>query len=162
MDGPDQGTNQIRITMHEIIIILVIIAIVGFQVKIFLDAKTRISFFKEIIPGGDNFETVKVYIPESQIKEIKIDYVLGNLHKFQLPGGEPEAIEIEVEVMKEIMESPEADFNEPIQAEVEGEIMEEEAIDYESLIWVSKGNEEKKIKLKFLKSNEMLGWNRIQ
>jgi len=148
--------------MHEIIIILVIIAIVGFQVKIFLDAKTRIGFFKEIIPGGDNFETVKVYIPESQIKEIKIDYILDNLHKFQLPGGEPEAIEIEVEVMEEIVASPETDFNEATQPEMEEETMEEEAIDYESLIWVWKGNEEKKIQLKFLKSNEMLGWNRIQ
>ena len=161
MDCINQSTNQIRIIMHEILIILVIIAIVGFQFKIFFDAKTKISLFKEIIPEGENFETVKVFIPESQIKDIKTDYILENLQKFQQPIGEQKSIEINAipeEVEKTVKNNP-VEYSQP---EPVLQLFAEEAIDYESMIWVSKGNEEKKIKLKFLKSNEMLGWNRIQ
>jgi len=161
MDCINQSTNQIRIIMHEILIILVIIAIVGFQVKIFFDAKTRIDLFKEIIPEGENFETVKVFIPESQIKDIKTDYILNNLQKFQQPVEEPESIEI-FPISKELEKPVENNAVEYSQPEPVLQLFAEEAIDYESMIWVSKGNEEKKIKLKFLKSNEMLGWNRIQ
>lgn len=161
MDCIDQSTNQIRIIMHEILIILVIVAIVGFQVKIFFDASTKISLFKEIIPEDENFETVKVYIPESQIKEIKIDYILENLHKFQQRAEEQKSIE--TIAMPTQLERP--DNNSPVaysQPDPVLPLFADEAIDYESMIWISKGNEEKKIKLKFLKGHEMLGWNRIQ
>lgn len=140
--------------MHEVLIILLIIIIVGFQVKIFIDTTKKISLFKEILPEASNFETVKVYIPESQIKEIKIDYILNNLNKFQSP------LKNEIIELEETFE--EEDFvDDYFEKEIQ-ERIEEETIDHESLIWISKGNEEKKIQLKLLKSYEILGWVRIQ
>lgn len=140
--------------MHEVLIILLIIIIVGFQVKIFIDTTKKISLFKEILPKASNFETVKVYIPESQIKEIKVDYILNNLNKFQSP------LKNEIIELEETFE--EEDFvDDYFEKEIQ-ERIEEETIDHESLIWISKGNEEKKIQLKLLKSYEILGWVRIQ
>ena len=145
--------------MHEILILFVIAVIVGFQVKIFLEATKKIDLFKTIIPDASNFETVKVFIPESQIKDIKIEYVLKNLKKFQDPSktDKKETLKKDTKIVEEnftLIDDPEV--IEKVNPTVE------EIIDYESIIWISKGSEEKKIKLKLLKSHEMLGWNRIQ
>jgi hypothetical protein len=135
--------------MHEILIYFVIIAIVAAQVAVAVSAYRKIDLYKEIIPEAQNFKTVKVYIRESQVKDIKIDYILSNLNKFQ----EPEGVEEEV-LEAEIIHSPETvienDFRE-----------EEEVIGYEDLIWVAKGNEEKKIKYKLLTSYQQQGWSKI-
>lgn len=140
--------------MHEVLIILLIIIIVGFQVKIFINATKKISLFKEILPEASNFETVKVYIPENQIKEIKVDYILNNLNKFQ------SHLKNEIVELEETFEAE--DFvDDYFEKEIQEKI-KEETVDYESLIWISKGNEEKKIQLKLLKSYEILGWVRIQ
>lgn len=145
--------------MHEILILFVIAVIVGFQVKIFLEATKKIDLFKAIIPDASNFETVKVFIPESQIKDIKVEYVLKNLKKFQDPSktDKKETLKKDTKIVEEnltLIDIPEV-------IEKVNPIVEE-IIDYESIIWISKGSEEKKIKLKLLKSHEMLGWNRIQ
>lgn len=145
--------------MHEILILFVIAIIVGFQIKIFLDAAVKIDYFKTIVPDASTFETVKVFIPESQIKDIKIEYILNNLQKFQNPLGVLENFEA-----KEIDETIDEVRN-PIADHVKEETAEpmiEEIIDYESLIWIAKGSEEKKIKFKFLERHKILGWNRIQ
>jgi hypothetical protein len=145
--------------MHEILILFVIAIIVGFQIKIFLDAAAKIDYFKTMVPDASTFETVKVFIPESQIKDIKIEYILNNLQKFQNPLGVLENFETkEIDETVEEERSPIADHFK----EEAAEPMIEEIIDYESLIWIAKGSEEKKIKFKFLKSHEILGWNRIQ
>jgi len=141
--------------MHEIVILLIIAIIVGVQIKVFLDTAKKINLFKAIIPSPENFETVKVFIPESQIKQINSSYVLSNLQEFQNPLDN-KGIE-----NKETIEDHE-DFIDDHYEETIPEKTIIETIDYESLIWISKGNEEKKIKLKLLKSHEMLGWNRIQ
>jgi|GEM_PF-5250714 len=145
--------------MHEILILFVIAVIVGFQIKIFLETTKKIDFFKAIIPDASNFETVKVFIPESQIKDIKVEYVLKNLKKFQNPS---KTIKKEIsEKDRKLEEENLTLIDDPEVAENVNPIVEE-IIDYESIIWISKGSEEKKIKLKLLKSHEMLGWNRIQ
>lgn len=145
--------------MHQILILFVIAVIVGFQVKIFLEATKKIDLFKVIIPDASNFETVKVFIPESQIKDIKVEYVLKNLNKFKNPSKTAKK-----ETLKKDTKLVEGNFtliDNPEVAENVNPIVEE-IIDYESIIWISKGSEEKKIKLKLLKSHEILGWNRIQ
>ena len=145
--------------MHEILILFVIAVIVGFQIKIFLETTKKIDLFKSIIPDASNFETVKVFIPESQIKDIKVEYVLKNLKKFQDPSmitqikGIQNEIQIEEENLTLVDNYEEVENVNPVI---------EEIIDYDTLIWISKGSEEKKIKLKLLKSHEMFGWNRIQ
>ena len=144
--------------MHEILILFVIAIIVGFQIKIFLDAVSKIDFFKVIISNDSDFEIVKVFIAESEVKDIKIEYILNNLDKFQNPLEIVDSLKIKgidntVETAINLID----DYPEEV-----SESLVEEIVDYESLIWISKGSEEKKIKLKLLKSHEISGWNRIQ
>ena len=138
--------------MHEILIWGVIIIIVAAQLLVAYSAWNKIDLLKQIIPEASNFKTVKVYIRESQVKDIKINYILNNLDKFQAPKEE------EVFVA-EIIDNTHPGFNDFYQEEeVE---KEEEVIGYEDLIWVSKGNEEKKIKFKLLTSYQQAGWSKI-
>jgi len=134
--------------MHEILIAVVIMAIVAAQVVVAISAYRKIDLYKAIIPEAQNFKTVKVYIRESQVKDIKIDYILNNLNKFQGPETTDEVLEAE------IIRTPDAvnndDFND-----------NEVAIGYDDLIWVAKGNEEKKIKYKLLTSYQQQGWSKI-
>lgn len=139
--------------MHEILIWGVIIIIVAAQFLVAYSAWNKIDLLKQIIPEASNFKTVKVYIRESQVKDIKIDYILNNLDKFQAPKVEEEVF------VAEIIDNTDPGFNDVYQEdEVE---KEEEVIGYEDLIWVSKGNEEKKIKFKLLTSYQQAGWSKI-
>lgn len=129
--------------MHEIIIWLTIIIIVIVQSKVALETSKKIDLFKTVIPDPENFETVKVYIRESQVKDIKVDYILNNLHKFQKPEVNQETIDTEI-ISEETLT-----------------LNDIEVPDYEALIWIAKDMEEKKIKYKLLKHYEQSGWNRI-
>lgn len=135
--------------MHEILIYFVIIAIVAAQFVVAVSAYRKIDLYKAIIPEAQNFKTVKVYIRESEVKDIKVDYILNNLGKFQAQ-----------EVTEEILEA-EIIHNEDTFSEDDLQEKEEEAIGYEDLIWVAKGNEEKKIKYKLLTSYQQQGWSKI-
>lgn len=136
--------------MHEALIILVIIIIVAAQFFIGLTAWKKIEAYKQIIPEAQHFETVKVYILESQVKDINIDYILTNLNKFQLPREEKEQL-VEAEIIEDTVEIVTA-----------VEIKEEEPEPgYEDLIWVTRGNDEKKIKYKLLTSHQQNGWRRL-
>lgn len=134
--------------MHEILIAVVIIAIVAAQVVVAVSAYKKIDLYKAIIPEAQNFKTVKVYIRESQVKDIKIDYILNNLNKFQGPEATDEVLEAE------IIRAPDAVDNDDFDDS-------EVAIGYDDLIWVAKGNEEKKIKYKLLTSYQQQGWSKI-
>lgn len=135
--------------MHEALIALVIIGIVTAQGFVGYTTWKKIDQYKQIIPEAQNFETVKVYILESQVKDINIDYILNNLSKFQLPQKEKEEF-VEVEFIEE----------EDTVTEI---ALKEEDIEpgYEDLIWVIRGNEEKKIKYKLLTSHQQDGWSRL-
>lgn len=136
--------------MHEALIIFVVIIIVAAQVFIGFTAWKKIDAYKQIIPEAQNFETVKVYIRESQVKDINVDYILTNLNKFQLPREEKEQF-VEAEIIEEKVEIVTAtDVKE-----------EEPEPGYEDLIWVTRGNEEKKIKYKLLTSHQQNGWSRL-
>jgi hypothetical protein len=136
--------------MHEALIILVIIIIVAAQFFIGFTAWKKIDAYKQIIPEAQHFETVKVYIRESQVKDINIDYILTNLNKFQLPREEKEQF-VEAEIIENTVEIVTA-------AEFKREELEP---GYEDLIWVTRGNEEKKIKYKLLTSHQQNGWSRL-
>jgi hypothetical protein len=136
--------------MHEILIAFVIIIIVAAQGMVGYTAWKKIDEYKQIIPEPQNFETVKVYVPESQIKKINIDYILNNLNKFQLPQKDKEQF-VEAEIIVN---------TETTVAEVK---FKEEAGEpgYDDLIWITKGNEEKKIKYRLLTSHLQDGWSRL-
>ncbi len=135
--------------MHEILITLVIIIIVAFQFMVGYSAWQKIDLYKQIIPEAKNFETVKVYIPESQVKDINVDHILINLNYFQFPQDDEElfpdnAITEDIEIMDEV--------------QLEMHVPEPNP---DTLIWVTKGNEEKKIEYKFLQGHQEEGWSQI-
>ncbi|KOS04803.1 hypothetical protein AM493_01150 [Flavobacterium akiainvivens] len=134
--------------MHNTIIILVILIVVGFQAYVAYTAWKKIDFYQGIIPQPENFQTIKVYIPESQVKNIDINYVLNNPDKFGPPA---------VFALSETITEPEI-INEPAIAIVTTETNQ---TGHEEYVWVAKDNEEKKIKYTLLQSHEQAGWNRI-
>jgi len=141
--------------MHEFLIWVLILVIVGVQIVVGLNTFKKIDLFKTIIPDAETFETVRVYIPENQIKDIKIDYILNNLNKFTSPFNNDNVIDV-----LEYNEEPESigNYSEDETAPL---LVAEDPVDYDAMIWIAKENEEKKIKLKMLKSYETLGWKRI-
>jgi len=136
--------------MHEILILLVIIIIVAAQILVGITTWRKIDQYKQIIPEAKSFETVKVYIRESQVKDINIDHILSNLNKFQLPQEEKEQF-VEAEIIDEIEDTV-------VAVELNEEVPQP---GYDDLIWVTKGNEEKKIKYKLLTSHQQDGWSRL-
>lgn len=143
--------------MHEFLIILVILAVVAIQFFVGFSAWKKIDLYKEIIPSGKNFQTLKVYIREDQVKDIDINYVLNNPHKFGAPVLLEQSEPVYAEVISTVIDSSDAISADAVVAS-EGQ---EEEIGYEDLIWVARGNEEMKIKYKLLRSHEQAGWTRI-
>jgi len=133
--------------MHSILIFLIIALIVALQIKVALNAIARINFLKQIVPGNENFETVTVYVAESQIKTISTEYILQNLEKFGPPETMPDIIEVNV-----IKTPPSAP---PATRSID------DVINYESMIWVVKENDKKEIPFKLLRRYEQLGWEQI-
>ena len=139
--------------MHETLIVLVIVIIVCAQFFVGFTAWKKIDSYKQIIPEAQNFETVKVYIRESEVKDINIEHILNNLNKFQLPQEEKEQF-FDAEIITNPEEGDEVEFSED-KDEPEPEP------GYDDLIWITKGNEEKKIKYKLLTSHQQDGWSRL-
>ena len=145
--------------MHEILIVIVIIAIVALQIWVAFDTFKKINLFKMIIPSESNFETVKVFIPESQIKNIKVDHILSNLKSYSTPYDQAGYHEIVIEDNdREIERDLEDEKDKQSEFPILNRIEENE----NALVWIGKGTDEKRIELRLLKSFELLGWNRIE
>lgn len=147
--------------MHDFFIILVITAVVALQVYVGFTAWKKIDLYKTIIPEGQNFKTVKVYIREDQVKNIDVNYVLNNLNKYGVPdlpitNNADYAEEVPVSTLAVMPYKPEQ-YNEDAQEANEADI----ELNSESYIWLARGNEEIKIKYKHLASHEKAGWVRI-
>lgn len=140
--------------MHDFIISGLIIAIVIVQVMVALSTTKKIALFKTIIPNSQNFETVKVYIPESQIKDVTVDYILDNLDKYSSIYNSDTMIEATI-TEEETVAIDSIHNTEP-------EILLMKPIEADGLIWISKENEEKKIAVKLLEKYEALGWAKIE
>ena len=143
--------------MHEILIGGLIALIVIVQITVALNTSKKINLFKAIIPDSKNFETVKVYIPESQIKDIRINEILNNIKDYSSPfPANNEIIEIGLD---DTLESLNIDYPD------DDELFPNDAFvnsDGEILIWVGKDNEEQKIALEDLEKFEALGWKQIK
>ena len=143
--------------MHEILIGGLIALIVIVQITVALNTSKKINLFKAIIPDSKNFETVKVYIPESQIKDIRINEILNNIKDYSSPfPASNEIIEIGLD---DTLESLNIDYPD------DDELFPNDAFvnsDGEILIWVGKDNEEQKIALEDLEKFEALGWKQIK
>ena len=133
--------------MHSVLIFLIIAIIVAIQIKVARNAIARINFLKQIVPGSENFETVTVYVAESQIKTISTEYILQNLGKF----GPPEIITDVVEINATAIPPSILPATQTV----------DETITYDSMIWVVKENDKKEIPFKLLRRYEQLGWEQI-
>lgn len=132
--------------MHSVLIFLIIAIIVAIQIKVARNAIARINFLKQIIPGSENFETIAVYVPESQIKTVSTEYILQNLGEFGPPENLPVA-EINATAI-------------PASATPATRLVDE-TVTYDSMIWVVKENDKKEIPFKLLRRYEQLGWEQI-
>lgn len=146
---------------HDILIGVVIVLILSVQFAIFGNALKKINLFKNIIPKSESFKMVKVYIPESKIKSLTVDEILENeyLYAFKESDYEKTSFEVE-EVINPIVEDDLSE-DENFEDSVEYEPEYEEELDPDTEVWISKGNEEKKVPYRLLKSFELLGWQRI-
>lgn len=69
--------------MHDYIIILIILLIIGIQILIFGKNMSKIKKYKQTIEDVKDFEIVEVSVPEKWIKEIDVEELLQNPDKFQ-------------------------------------------------------------------------------
>lgn len=69
--------------MHDYIIILIIVLIIGLQFFIFGQNISKIKKYKQTIEDVNDFEIVEVSVPEEWIKEIGVEEILQNPEKFQ-------------------------------------------------------------------------------
>ncbi len=69
--------------MHDYIIILIILLIIGIQILIFGKNMSKIKKYKQTIEDVKDFEIVEVSVPEEWIKEIDVEELLQNPDKFQ-------------------------------------------------------------------------------
>jgi hypothetical protein len=74
----------------ELLIIIIIAVIIIFQVAVFMRTISKISLFKKIFFPINYFKARTVYIPSSEIKDIKPGEIVYNLEKYLKPEEEEE------------------------------------------------------------------------
>ena len=167
--------------MHDILIGGLIALIVIIQILVALKTSSKISLFKSIVPKENTFQTVKVFIPENQIKSIKVESIFENLKNYtSIPTNEIQYDSVldsvdntyiengEIEADNETNEK-QVHFNDtklyfedeiddfPIGLEDKEENIEEE----NEFVWVTKNNVEEKIKSCNLRQYQIEGWSKI-
>lgn len=147
--------------MHDILIGGLIAIIVIAQIWVAITTSKKISLFKTIVPEANSFETVKVFIPEDQIKTVTVEHILNNIERFSNPILLAEPIKKKTKKKVKINELIDEDLNSD-----EGSILNEapdlnlfDMVDNgEVMVWVIKGNLEKKIHNKDLSNYKAIGW----
>ena len=145
--------------MHDILIGGLIAIIVMAQILVAITTSKKISLFKTIVPGANSFETVKVFVQEADIKTVTVEYIFNNVKKFSdpnlpvVPNTKKTKKKIRInEEIDEDLQSVEILNNFP-----NLNLFDEENNDKE-IIWITKGNIEKKILLKSLSNYKTIGW----
>ncbi|MGY5846614.1 hypothetical protein ACW6QP_04280 [Salegentibacter sp. HM20] len=69
--------------LHDIILIIIIGAIILFQLIVFRNNYRKIQDYKKTIEKARNFKIVEVAVPEDMVKEIEVDEILRNPEAFQ-------------------------------------------------------------------------------
>lgn len=167
--------------MHDILIGGLIALIVIIQVLVALKTSSKISLFKSIIPKENSFQTVKVFVPENQIKSIKIDYIFENIKNYtSIPlnqsqyNNSTESIEENYNINNDSEIADEINGNQhdsieeqyllnndefPIEPQYGDELEDDE--DENEFIWVTKNNVEEKIESCNLRQYQIEGWSKI-
>ena len=160
--------------MHDYIIGALILIIVVAQILVALTTSKKIALFKTILPNANDFETVKVFIREDQIKTITVEEILNNINRFSSPSSSSvieipqESVEAETtnlqNILQNIKNSKKDDRlanNYEFDSDLLGETI---TIDdtKEVMIWMSKGNLEEKIPKSQRYQYEDMGWSKLK
>lgn len=155
--------------MHDYIIGALIVIIVVIQFLVALTTSKKITLFKSIVPEVNNFETIKVFIPEDQIKTIKVEEILNNVNNY---NGMP-AFNLEIQDEKDvnilnILEDIKSNKNDDeliIYVEDEydlfGKTVDSDEIE-EREIWIVKDFSERKIESSQINNYLEKGWSIIK
>ena len=147
--------------MHDILIGGLIAIIVMAQILVAITTSKKISLFKTIVPEANSFETVKVFIPEDQIKTVTVEHILNNLDSYNNPTLVTEQIKKKtkkkIKISKTITEECDTDT-----FTIANEVNDLNLFDIndndEVMVWITKGNLEKKIPIKNLSNYKSIGW----
>ena len=141
--------------MHDYIIGALIVIIVAIQFLVAFTTSKKITLFKSILPTVNNFETVKVFIPEDQIKSIKVEDILNNIGDYN--GIAPFDIKVQEEMVKE----KDTDILNIIEDTKNYKNDDELRLDdtVEEMIWMGYGNLEEKIKKSQIHQYIDMGWS---
>jgi hypothetical protein len=159
--------------MHDYIIGALILIIVVAQILVALTTSKKIALFKTILPNANEFETVKVFIREDQIKTIRTDDILNNLNSYSglsssvnivqkkdISEGKNLKIQNIIESIKNKNNYNASIINDEFDSDLLGETI---TIDdtKEVMIWMSKGNLEEKIPKSQRYQYEDMGWSKL-
>jgi hypothetical protein len=153
--------------MHDYIIGALILIIVVAQILVALTTSKKIALFKTILPNANDFETVKVFIREDQIKTITTDDILNNINRFS--SASPY---VEIEIPLEIVEEKEVNILNILEDINDDELSIDDEHDYdlfgktihsdeieERTIWMVKDFSERKIKKSQINQYLDMGWS---
>lgn len=157
--------------MHDYIIGALILIIVVAQILVALTTSKKIALFKTILPNANEFETVKVFIPEDQIKTITTDDILNNLNSYSDLSSSVNIVEKE-DISEEKNQKNQNNTENISNKNNDGELIINDEFDpdlfsekfdlddtEEALTWVVKGTLEKKIPSGHLFHYEDMGWS---
>ncbi|MFH6971922.1 hypothetical protein [Flavobacterium petrolei] len=159
--------------MHDYIIGALILIIVVAQILVALTTSKKIALFKTILPNANEFETVKVFIREDQIKTIRTDDILNNLNSYSglsssvnivqkkdISEGKNLKIQNIIESIKNKNNYNASIINDEFDSDLLGETI---TIDDTKgvMIWMSKGNLEEKIPKSQRYQYEDMGWSKL-
>lgn len=153
--------------MHDYIIGAMILIIVVAQILVALTTSKKIALFKTILPNANEFETVKVFIREDQIKTITVEEILNNINRFSSASPSLQ-IEIPLEIVEEkevnilnILEDindDELSIDDQHDYELFGKTIDSDEIE-ERTIWMVKDFSERKIKKSQINQYLDMGWS---
>lgn len=159
--------------MHDYIIGALILIIVVAQILVALTTSKKIALFKTILPNANDFETVKVFIREDQIKTITTDDILNNLNSYSglsssvnivqkkdISEGKNLKIQNIIESIKNKNNYNASKINDEFDSDLFGETITINDTK-EVMIWMSKGNLEEKIPKSQRYQYEDMGWSKL-
>lgn len=68
---------------HDIIIILLIAVILLFQLRVFSQAKSKISLFNNVMPEQNSYKTIKVFVREDEIEKITLNEIFDEIDLYK-------------------------------------------------------------------------------
>ncbi|MBP4141971.1 hypothetical protein J3S90_09165 [Flavobacterium sp. P4023] len=146
--------------MHDILIGGLIAIIVMAQILVAISTSKKISLFKTIVPEANSFESVKVFIPEDQIKTVTVEYILNNLSIYS-NSTSADNLPKEGTCEKILINIPEY-----VNGEIESTAFydgddddDETNHDNTDLVWVMNGTLEEKIPRSSLYHYQDMGWS---